>query len=215
VLVELSLGCRWLLGTVLLFAGITKLRAVETVYQTVQRYVTIPPVIGKRIARSLPPIEVGLGALLVIGVLPHAAAAAAAPVVAIFAAVVAWNVARGRSFYCGCGLGQPQPIGWPLVVRNALLLIAAVVVAAEPASPLAVVPDGAISTARPIDSASFAAVPLIVLLLLATVRFVERTDVVAAAKPIIRGRPDRRVHTRGTGIAMIRVAVSRTDRRAR
>ncbi|MFD2428852.1 MauE/DoxX family redox-associated membrane protein [Sphingobium scionense] len=57
----------------------------------------------------------------------------------LFAGAMAINIARGRSHIdCGCGRSQLRhPIGWPLVIRN-LLLVALVAPRLLPTPPLSV-----------------------------------------------------------------------------
>lgn len=45
-------------------------------------------------------------------------AAAAAALLGFYGAVMAWHRARGRRLDCGCG-GEPLPLSWALVARNA------------------------------------------------------------------------------------------------
>ncbi len=51
--------------------------------------------------------------------------ALAAAMLSLYAAVMALNIRRGRTFIeCGCG-GAVQPLAWSLVVRNAVLVLVA------------------------------------------------------------------------------------------
>lgn len=45
-------------------------------------------------------------------------AASAAALLGLYAAAMAWHRARGRRLDCGCG-GEPLPLSWVLVARNA------------------------------------------------------------------------------------------------
>ena len=60
-------------------------------------------------------------------------AAAAAALLLVYGAVMAWHRARGRRLDCGCG-GEPLPLSWALVVRNAGLAVLALL-AGAPVAP--------------------------------------------------------------------------------
>ena len=59
-----------------------------------------------------------------------AAAAGAALLLLAYAAAMAWHLARGQALDCGCG-GEPLPVSWALVGRNAVLLGVASLAGAE------------------------------------------------------------------------------------
>lgn len=75
------------------------------------------------------------GTLLVLGgVVP---AAAAGGLITIFTIAIAVNLLRGHvDIDCGCHLGdRPEPLGWHLVLRNLLLILAALVASSEGGAP--------------------------------------------------------------------------------
>ena len=95
--------------------------------------------------RLLPPFELvasvfllaGLGIAYVSGVLAGA--------LVVFTVAVGINLARGRSFDCGCrAAGAPSKIGWPIVARNGVLIAMAILVAI--AAPPVVALDGLLAS---------------------------------------------------------------------
>lgn len=86
------------------------------------------------LARLLPAAE-ALAALLLLTPWRSAGAALAALLLLSYAAAMAWPLARGHHPDCGCG-GEPLPVSWVLVARNALLA-ALGLVAAAPLQPRA------------------------------------------------------------------------------
>jgi hypothetical protein len=83
-------------------------------------------------------LEVVAGALLLGGLgLRYVSGVVAATLLAFTLAVV-YNLARGRSFDCGCRApGAPRTIGWGIVSRNAVLLAMSAIVAVWAPSVLA------------------------------------------------------------------------------
>ena len=78
------------------------------------------------LAWALPLLEAVLAAALLVGVALPVAAAGAAGLLLTFSVAIVINLRRGRAIACNChGSAQPTPISWGLVVRNALLLVLA------------------------------------------------------------------------------------------
>ena len=74
----------------------------------------------------LMPLAEGVSGLLVLTGWRTWGAAACACLLLIYAGVMAWHLQAGRQLDCGCG-GEPMPLSWALVARNAgLLLVCAV-----------------------------------------------------------------------------------------
>lgn len=120
------------LGVLLLLAGWTKLRDLETFRDTLANYELLPMPLLAPAALGLATAECAAGMLL----LPTATRAAGAGLavalwLVVTAAVVA-ALARGRGgIDCGCGGAQQEvPIGVGLVVRNLVLLLLTVLAAA-------------------------------------------------------------------------------------
>jgi hypothetical protein len=109
-------------GLLLVQAGAAKLRHYRLLPGVVANYPLLPEPLIAPFARALPIAELALGAALILGV-GRLAALAAAALLAGFAAAMAVNIARGRSWIdCGCGLSQlRQPLRWALVWSNVAL----------------------------------------------------------------------------------------------
>ncbi len=97
------------------------------------------------LARTVPALEVGLAALLVLA--PRAGGVAAAALLAGFSAVLGAAVLRGRAVACGCfGAGGSSPAGATELMRNAVLAGAAVLAATAPGPVLPTLADVVVVT---------------------------------------------------------------------
>ncbi|MEV0245597.1 MauE/DoxX family redox-associated membrane protein [Nocardia sp. NPDC050712] len=113
----------------LLVAGAAKLGDPVSLRTAVARYQVLPARLVGPVANGLPIAELAVGALLLSG----RAASAAAVLYGAFAAAVAINLVRGRSFDCGCRGSQGDArISWNLFARNAICAGAAVMLAVMP-----------------------------------------------------------------------------------
>lgn len=121
---------RVVLGGLLLLAGVAKLADRAGFRDAITEYAVVPRALEQPFAAALPWAETTLGALLLLGVGTTVAAALAVPLLGSFAGAIAINLARGRHIDCHCfGAVQSERIGWPVLVRAALLVVAALVVA--------------------------------------------------------------------------------------
>lgn len=107
-----------LLGGVLLLAGLPKLRDRAGMLIAVQGYRLLPAAAERLVAAVLPLLEVGLGALLVLGLGAPWVPAAATVLFLVFFLALSFNLLRGRrDLDCGCfTFAAPQGtvprIGW-------------------------------------------------------------------------------------------------------
>lgn len=84
-------------------------------------YRLVPTGILDLVARAVPVVEAAIGAALLVPFSRSAALLGGAVLFAAYAAAIAANLLRGRSYIdCGCG-GASHPLSWGLVVRNVLL----------------------------------------------------------------------------------------------
>ncbi len=138
-------------------AAAHKLRDKDGFRATLDAYGLLPASAIGAAARTLPFVEIGVAILLAAPRAAHAGALLAAGLLALYALAMGVNLLRGRrDLDCGCmGPGaRGAKIGVPLLVRNALLIVAALAVL------LPVVP-------RPLVWLDFVTVPLAVLTLAA------------------------------------------------
>ena len=131
---ELSLlGIRYLLGLVFLTASLPKLAAPDDFRRALRNYQLLPFRLVRPVATWLLRLELVLALALLAGAATSVTASLAAAALLVFGAAVAINVARGRKIECGCfGGAAPRQITWRLAVRDLLLGLAAIVVAARP-----------------------------------------------------------------------------------
>jgi uncharacterized membrane protein YphA (DoxX/SURF4 family) len=135
----LTLGLRFSLALIFLTAGVAKLSARAEFSRAVVNYKLLPERVSRTVASWLPPVELVCGALLAAGVLQTPIAAALALLVLVFTGAVAVNLLRGRHIDCGClGGGMRREISWFTVVRNLVLVVAALLLAADPSPALSV-----------------------------------------------------------------------------
>ena len=111
---------------VIAWAGVAKLtRPVAT--QASLRELRLP--MPRLMATAVPASEVAIGALCLMR--PLVGSAAAAIVLLLFTALLAFHLLRGSHVSCGCfGSADPSPVTWVTLVRNAALVALAVVGAA-------------------------------------------------------------------------------------
>lgn len=133
-----TLGLRLVVGVTFLRAGLSKFVSREHFALAVGNYGIVGPQASLYVARWLPPLEVLLGALLVVGVMRTQVSLALTVLLLAFSAAVVTNLAKGRVIDCGCfGPGAQKRITWWTVFRNVGLAAAALLIAALPSSALA------------------------------------------------------------------------------
>ena len=107
----LTLLSRLILGVVLLVAGGLKIGNLPKSAMAVRAYELLPISIANFFGYALPWFEVGLGALLILGVATRLSAFFAGSLMIVFILAIASAWARGLSIDCGCfgGGGQVAP----------------------------------------------------------------------------------------------------------
>jgi len=122
---EISFAIRALIGLVFLTAAWGKSRHRLEFQGVVANYRLLPDALVAPFALALPPLEAVVGLLLPVGVFSPWTEAAAALLLALFAAAMAVNIRRGRTdIDCGCFQSAlKQTLSWTLVARNAGLVL--------------------------------------------------------------------------------------------
>jgi hypothetical protein len=127
-------------GLMFLLAAVHKLRALDIFRAVLADYRVMPALIVPVVAVALPLIEIALGLLwLFSNVNPWLPTTV---LFVLYTAGISINLLRGRvHISCGCGFGAStntdEALSWGLVVRNAILMTAALV-ASLPVAPRAV-----------------------------------------------------------------------------
>ncbi len=173
-MVYAALAGRWVLALLFLAAGLSKLGRRDWLVGVVARYEIVPTRYDRMVALMLPRLELGIGLVLALGVVPGASGWFASALLLGFALIVGVNLLRGRSFDCGCGGGVERPIGWPLVVRNACLAAVGGLVASGPAG-LAIWAGPLSGGSVPASGRELLPIPLIVIAVSGTWRCVQAT----------------------------------------
>jgi hypothetical protein len=98
-----------------------KLRDPARFRDALAGYRLVPAPLVRAVAAGIAALELALGLALLLPAAGAAPALATAALLALYAAAIAANLARGRrAIDCGCG-ARPQPLGEGLLVRNAAL----------------------------------------------------------------------------------------------
>jgi uncharacterized membrane protein YphA (DoxX/SURF4 family) len=142
---------RWIVGAVLLLAGLSKLRALRTFSASLRTFAIVPHALVPPLAMAIPTAEVGLALLLLLGVAVHVAGAASALLFSVFGVAIVWNLRRGRHISCGCFGALSEPIEPTTVLRN-VALASLSLIAATVASPY-------LGLAQPLDQGAAGSLP--------------------------------------------------------
>jgi uncharacterized membrane protein YphA (DoxX/SURF4 family) len=121
---KINAGLRWgiklVLGGVLLYAGVMKLLDPTGFAEEIANYRFLSE-LAPVLAVVLPPVEIALGATLILARLSNpwlpAAALGSALLMAVFTIAVAQAVLRGIDTSCGCFGTESGPITWLTVMR--------------------------------------------------------------------------------------------------
>ena len=121
----LSVAGRVCVGLVFVLAAVQKARHWKLLPGVIANYRLLPRALAPLASALLPPVEMIVGLLLLSGLLMPWAQWFAIALLALFAAAMAVNIARGRAHIdCGCGQSfLKQSLRWSLVARNAVLAL--------------------------------------------------------------------------------------------
>lgn len=120
----LNLSARLLLGGVFLWAGVVKALDPLSFARSVAGYQLLPQLGNLLVAAALPWVEIVVGTLLVAGRLVRPAALVAAWLNLLFMAAIVSVLARGLNVDCGC-FGHDRATPPELALLRDLLLLAA------------------------------------------------------------------------------------------
>lgn len=115
-----------LTATLLAHAALAKFSDLALFEQHLAAY-RLPEALAPLAVRAIPALEIG-AALLLLSSWRAAGAALAFMLLGAYGAAMAWHRVQGRVLDCGCG-GEPLPVSWPLVARNAGLALLALAAA--------------------------------------------------------------------------------------
>lgn len=125
-----------LLAAVFLAAGASKLRALDTFEGVVQNFRLLPERAARPVARTLPFVEIGAAAALLLPASRSSAGWLLAGLLCVFTLAVVMNLLQGRrEIDCGCFSSElKQTLSWWLVARNVALAGLALWLAQEAAA---------------------------------------------------------------------------------
>ena len=127
---RVTLALRLLLGAVFIYAAYTKLRQSWLLFAlSIDSYQLLPDWGVLALARTLPWMELGLGALLFAGVWLRYLSVVAATILATFFTVMVISYFRGAGIDCGC-FGVGEPLSARTLARDGVLLLAALALVA-------------------------------------------------------------------------------------
>lgn len=130
---EVALVSRFVLAGIFTAAGLGKLADRTGARQAVGDF-GLPPALVGPLATALPLVELAVAVALIPGLTARAGAGAALVLLLTFSAVVAVNLARGRTPDCHCfGQAGSRPIGPGTLARNTAFAGLALVVLVGPA----------------------------------------------------------------------------------
>lgn len=137
----IALGSRFVLATVFILAGLSKLSAPSSFARAVRKYDLLPQRLEAPVAYALPLFEMGCGVLLALGIGTSAVAVVLAGALIAFTIIVGIALTQRKVIDCGCfGPTAPKKITWVSVVRNVLLLGMAILVTIVPSPAISIAP---------------------------------------------------------------------------
>lgn len=119
---------RLIVGLVFVAAGALKVGHASDLASTIVAFrLDLPSAMVGFSALALPPLEIVLGAYLLLGWQLRIVSSAAVIVLLVFIAALASVVIRGIPTPCGCfGPGETDPVTWLTVVRDGAAIVPAI-----------------------------------------------------------------------------------------
>lgn len=122
-----ELVARWLLGSVFVYASVHKILDPENFAKIIYGYYLFPDFSINLIAITLPFVELFSGLALILGIYPRSAALVINGMLLAFIFALAFNLARGHQFDCGCFSFGDRGYTYSaiqLLVRDIILFVA-------------------------------------------------------------------------------------------
>ncbi len=121
---ELVVGCaRIALGGVMLLAGISKAKDLARFEDAVGSFGFVPESLRGPLSKSVPTLEIALGAILLSGLAYRAASIVATAMLAAFTVALGVRIRRGGEAPCACfGSLFESRVGPSHILRNAVLI---------------------------------------------------------------------------------------------
>jgi uncharacterized membrane protein YphA (DoxX/SURF4 family) len=117
---------RVLMATVFLYSAYTKLSQSYLIFaMSVDAYQLLPEWAVLAVARTLPPFELVVGLLLLVGRMPRFAAASATLLLAAFFSILVYSYGRGMTIDCGC-FGVGEALSPKTLARDGAMLAASI-----------------------------------------------------------------------------------------
>jgi uncharacterized membrane protein YphA (DoxX/SURF4 family) len=137
LLLPWRLLCRLLPAGLLLWAGFAKAFDRQSSILAVDSYDVLPEDAVRILAAVLPWVEIGVAALLILGLFVRFAGLATAGLGVLFIAAMAQAKARGLEIDCGCfgGGGPGQGVTWWDLIRDVPIVVSGAYLAARPRGP--------------------------------------------------------------------------------
>lgn len=132
------LACRLYPAVLLLWAGLLKAFDRQESILAVDAYDVLPDGMVRLVAAVLPWVEIGVAALLLLGLFVRFAGIATAVLGTMFIVAMAQAKARGLAIDCGCfgGGGAGSGVSWWDIVRDIPIVLCGLYLAARPHGPL-------------------------------------------------------------------------------
>jgi uncharacterized membrane protein YphA (DoxX/SURF4 family) len=99
---DLIFGLRYLVATLLVVAGLSKAGRASEFERTIDAYRVLPARLRRLTSHIVPPVEIGMGAMLALGLFTTAVATAAAVLLSAFSIALARAVALHRGCVSRC-----------------------------------------------------------------------------------------------------------------
>ena len=130
----LEISCRLLVAIAFLVAGVSKLRRPAISAQGLQDF-GVPQSLARPLGILLPVSELLVATLILLAPSARIGAQSAAALLAVFTTGIVYHLIRGNTPTCHCfGQASARPVSWRTCLRNLVLILASLCIAATPSS---------------------------------------------------------------------------------